>query len=294
MCVECPKLSHVASKDGSYTCECDTNYRENKSGTECVKPIVVGFFNGIRTSFNGATDSSDALRGMLGDYRNETPLMYTVFYNQTGGMMEDLVEVFRQRSEGLDGVLANRWEVFWDVLAGRHKQEGSFTQRLLGHLGSAASALVNLVDSAFNAINGKVFELLTTFAKDPPTSKDYDEHLRTLNSLSETSKGFALVAHSQGNLFVNHAFDGFGSKIPTEVVHVAPASPTLRGSHSLSTNDLVINGLRVQGITSVPSNTCTIPFTTKDVLGHNFIDVYLAGGRSEVEPLITSAVDAVN
>lgn len=91
------------------------------------------------------------------------------------------------------------------------------------------------------------------------------------------------VAHSQGNLFANPAYNyatGKTSAKSVKVVHVAPASSLLNGDHVLADKDIVINGLRVSG--SVPSITDTIPLNRpagingkKDALGHGLLEIYL-------------------
>ncbi len=87
-----------------------------------------------------------------------------------------------------------------------------------------------------------------------------------------------MVAHSQGNLFVNSAFDGLRVNRPealAQVVHVAPASPTLRGDYVLANIDLVINALRVSGPFSVPDVNIFLPVHRADFSGHGFEPTYL-------------------
>jgi hypothetical protein len=96
------------------------------------------------------------------------------------------------------------------------------------------------------------------------------------------------VAHSQGNLFANAAYQYAAAKIGAEavkVVHIAPASPTLSGPHTLANLDLVINGLRVVG--TVANNTDDIlPYLhrppgangQKDILGHGLLEIYINPG----------------
>lgn len=93
------------------------------------------------------------------------------------------------------------------------------------------------------------------------------------------------MAHSQGNLFVNPAYAYATAQVDAQsvkVVHIAPASPTLSGPHTLADLDLVINGLRVVG--SVASITDNIPgfllrapgaSGQKDPLGHGLLEIYI-------------------
>ena len=92
-------------------------------------------------------------------------------------------------------------------------------------------------------------------------------------------------AHSQGNLFANVAYDYALTKVSAsnvKLVHVAPASPLLRGQHTLADLDLVINGLRLAG--TVPPITDFIPGIAlrqpglngfKDPLGHGLLEIYM-------------------
>ena len=94
------------------------------------------------------------------------------------------------------------------------------------------------------------------------------------------------LSHSQGNLFANVAHDYARTKVNAsnvKLVHVGPASPSLRGSHTLADKDLVINALRITG--SVPPITDTIPGIAlrtagingqKDAFGHGLLEIYMA------------------
>jgi hypothetical protein len=133
----------------------------------------------------------------------------------------------------------------------------------------------------------------------PPTAADYAAHDARLEELALQGQKLMLVAHSQGNLFVNHAYDqvlqkaGAGS---VGVAHIAPASPTLRGGYRLADIDAIINGLRAQGLGSVPPNNLILPFSFSDVTGHQLIATYLDGsrpGRASVKALLDSVINAL-
>lgn len=119
--------------------------------------------------------------------------------------------------------------------------------------------------------------------------------LQKLRGLADEDYSFALIAHSQGNLFVNSAYDGLrGSHPDTKagVIHVAPASPTQRGEHLLADIDLVINGLRVQGISAVAPININLPASKSDLSGHTLVDTYLDPTRAAREK-INGMVQAV-
>jgi hypothetical protein len=99
-------------------------------------------------------------------------------------------------------------------------------------------------------------------------------------------KKMIFLAHSQGNLFANVAYDYALTKVSAanvKLVHVAPASPTLRGTSTLADKDLVINFL-LRATGTVASITDTIPGILlrqiglngkKDFSGHGLLEIYM-------------------
>lgn len=283
----------------------------------CIKPlktppdIIIGFFNGVGNTQKAALKSLDRLKEEFGPQYKNAALKYDWFYNQTAcgeawyskiSCLEDVSETFAQRTLELDGVFANRWETFWEMLAGRHLQEDSFTGRLLSLLGNGSNALLQWTDATSNALINQLvrdtLKLLTLFT-DSPTYENRANHLKRLFKYADEGSAKLLVAHSQGNLFVNSAFDGllaFKPETSAQVVHVAPASPTLRGDYVLADIDLVINGLRATGINSVPDVNIKLPTSSADPSGHGFDPTYLDKGRashSRVRGMITTSLDAL-
>jgi hypothetical protein len=286
---------------------------ENEAAMEIavkMPDIVIGFFNGVSNTEKAASQSAKRLEAEYGDKYKDTPLKYDLFYNQTAcgagfgkvSCLEDVAEVFEQRSKELDGVFANRWEVFWDILAGRQRSDGSLTGRLLSLLGDGANALLQWLDSTANAVMNQlasaILKLLTLFTN-APTNENQAEHLARLTEHADRGSGFILVAHSQGNLFVNSAYDALIAAEPNaeaKVVHVAPASPTLRGQHILADIDLVINGLRTTGINTVPPANVNLPFSSIDASGHGFEPTYMDKARNayaRTKELITNSLQAL-
>jgi len=270
-----------------------------------MAPTVVGFFNGVWNTRKQATDGLAALTTATDAVRDSISVRYELFYNQTGcghvgtTCLQDLAEVFIQRSQQLDGVLSNRWEHFWDLVGGRHTAPQSSTGGLLGLLGNASTALVQLLDSIFNALLAQVFAGYAQMLSSPPTGADMATHISKLQAYADQDYSFVLIAHSQGNLFVNTAYDNLRSSRPNssaKVVHIAPASPTTRGDYVLADIDLVINGLRVQGITSVPSANISLPTSRADASGHTLVGTYLDASRAAlgwVQNMIKAAIAAL-
>lgn len=276
------------------------------------RDIVIGFFNGVANTDEAAQDSLKRLQVEFGPQYEESTLKYAQFYNQTAcgkgtlgklSCLEDVAEVFEQRSRELGGVFANRWESFWDILAGRQQQDTSFTGRLTGLLGDGSKALLMWVDGAASAMLNQLasgfLNLLTLFI-DSPTYENQADHLARLTRYADEGSGLLLVAHSQGNLFVNSAVDALKAVKPAaqvQVVHVAPASPTLRGDHVLTDIDLVINGLRLTGVNSVPNVNINLPASKIDPTGHSFQPTYLDKARaaySRTIGMINTGLAALN
>jgi hypothetical protein len=273
--------------------------------------VVIGFFNGVANTRKAAEASLYRLEVEFSPQHKGTPLKYDWFYNQTAcgegalgklSCLEDVAEVFEQRSRELGGVFANRWESFWDILAGRHKQDTSFTGRLIGLLGDGSKALLMWADGAasamLNQLTSGFLKLLTLFI-DSPTYENQAAHLGRLTRYADEGSGLLLVAHSQGNLFVNSAVDALKAAKPdaqVQVVHVAPASPTLRGDYVLADIDLVINGLRLTGLNSVPDININLPASKIDPTGHSFEPTYLDTARAayaRTQGLIVQSLDAL-
>jgi hypothetical protein len=295
-------------------------YDEETRGTITVTPpsIVVGFINGVWNTEKQAQDGLAAIKDVVGPTRGDVQLRYERFYNQTGRsngntQAQDIAETFIQRSNELDGVLADRWEHYWELLSGRHRSEGSFTQRLLDGLRNGASALSDLIDSALSSMLAGFVKGLSQLMSNPPTAVDMAAHLSRLQAMADEGSDFVLVAHSQGNLFVNIAHDALRDSRPETkraVVHVAPASPTTRGEYVMADIDLVINGLRNFGYDSVkPYNFWIFGGRAPDWSGHTLVDTYLDGqreasikvegrpkttARAQVKGLIVEALDRIS
>lgn len=256
----------------------------------CVsRGYTFAFFNGVWNTQGQANAGMKNLSVLRGASFQGQSVRYEAMYNHTGcesgtGAIcvkgfspEDIAEVFEQRAAEIDqsGELGKRWEYFWDSLNGDH----STTEKLVGLFPSAG----NLFSALYTAVSAKLAAGVSQLFSNPPTSVDYEQHNQRLKTLAAQGQKLLLVAHSQGNLFANHAYDYIKPIIgidSVKVVHIAPASPTLRGAHVLSDGDMVINALRVQGLSSVPPNNLMLPTSSTDLSGHTLIETYLNDTRT--------------
>lgn len=254
-----------------------------------MSPTLVGFFNGVWNTEEQANDGLNQLRVQTNAVRDRVSVKYDLFYNQSGcgrtgsTCLQDLAETFAQRSQELDGVMASRWENFWDIASGRYTSPRSGIGDLLAQLDQSRLALAEFLDATFNAMLGQIVSGWSQMLSHPPTRADVAAHGVKLQHYADDDFTMMLVAHSQGNLFVNAAYDSLLQVRPAaqaKVVHIAPASSTLRGNYVLADIDLVINGLRVQGASSVPAVNISLPYSGADASGHTLLATYLDPSRA--------------
>jgi hypothetical protein len=282
--------------------------RADTSGAPCVLGYTVGFFNGVWNTEADAMDGLQALEAATqeaigstdGTYNHED-IGYQLFYNHTGTTvgatsLQDIAEVFIQRANELDstGYFAqNGLSLFWE----------SFTNSVVyqGPLAAAKNGFDTMLQSYENQVVVAASAALASYFSAPPTAADYTTQNATLDTLAAAGRKFVLVAHSQGNLFINQAYDHIQPVVGStrvKAVQVAPASPTIRGQYVLSSNDLVINPLRLQGgFSTIQPNNITIPVDlTADASGHTLVATYLdptRNGRAMVEGYISGAFSAL-
>lgn len=264
----------------------------------CKAPgYTLGFFNGAWTTKQDAEDDLDILAAALPATYKGYDISTELFYNHTGcdaqgaTCLQDLAEVFIQRAQEIDstGSLASHFELFWESIGDGN---ASITQKI-GQIYSGAQSLFDYLHTKM--ISG-VMAGLSYLLSHPPTVSDYVLQDASLEILENDGAKLLLVGHSQGNLFLNNAYDYIESrwgKQDVAAVQIAPASPTLRGQYVLADVDLVINALRVQGGASVPPVNMSLPPSSSDWSGHSLIGTYLdpaRGARAQIISLMKNAL----
>ena len=260
---------------------------------------VLGFFNGVWNDEAGALNGLQALKAVVGPTWKNEPVAPELFYNHTGAavgsnFLQDIAEVFIQRAREIDasGSLEQRIELVWEAA---FNNDHTFLDRIASSITGAAG----VIDALYTDISTKAVAGWSLLLASPPTAIDLSRHRARLDALAIERKKLMLVAHSQGNLFINEAYDYIAPKIGASSVaaaHVAPASSTLRGPYLLADIDLVINGLRAQGIGSVPSVNLNLPVSRADLSGHQLVPTYLDGtrpGRAAVLSMISGGLDGL-
>lgn len=273
--------------------------QSNPSTNFCQETgIVLGFFNGVQTTPDGAYEGLLELRKLYGATSSSGDrIHYEPFYNYSKGL-EDFVETFEQRLLEQDGLLLGRYELFFEVINGQGQD--SWWSTIIDSVPAARDILSALVDQHLAALARQLTTLF--FTNPPPTALNYAGHRARLDTLIREGYKFLFVAHSQGNLFADVAYKHVRETVSEEsikIVHIAPASPELHGKHVLALLDLVINLLRVTG--SVPDNTDNIPVNRPpgsngktDPLGHGLIEIYLNPALDPVKRITTYINEALN
>lgn len=251
--------------------------------------IVFGFFNGVRTTESQAKVGLFAFEEIHGSIApSGEGIRYELFYNYSNGF-EDFVETFAQRLQEQESLLDGRFELFFESLNGG----GPWWSKIVQAIPNSLTIVTGISDAFKSFIVAK----LTGLISNPPTEFNYVDQQARIDNFATEGKKLLFVAHSQGNLFVNKAYDYAQAKVgagAVNVVHIAPASPIVPGSHTLADLDLVINGLRIIG--SVVSITDTIPGyllrppglnKQKDIMGHGLLEIYL-------NPLLTTSTHVKN
>jgi hypothetical protein len=249
----------------------------------CINPgYTLGFFNGVFNSYSQAYDSKNKVVELAPDTVKGAALNSQLFYNQTGcainsdgtankltpGCLQDLAEVFVQRAHELDpsGVTENNYTLFWDSISTQHP--------LLTEIGGFSPSLLSMVNGLIATMGSFFGSMVKALAGTPPTVADEAGHIAALRTLVAQGQYVTLTAHSQGNLFLNVAYDAVIATAGTRglnAVHIAPASTTLRGSYELSTSDTVI-GLLSRTFRA----NLILPANPQDALGHALFETYLS------------------
>ncbi|MCC4791182.1 YfaP family protein [Vibrio splendidus] len=254
------------------------------SATVCEVPgYVVGFFNGVWNTKNEAKLATFEFQKQIGNEYNSEPVAYETFYNVTGSSVsasafQDIAEVFIQRAEEIDPDLGGRFDIFWSAITGGGAD--GFLDKVYNIVSAPSDLVLGLLTELYDWASSQTVALVSQLFSSPPTASDYARHNTRIQTLGTQGAKMLFIAHSQGNLFANNAYNAALELDNLDesnlgVVHIAPASPQLNGPYTLADLDLVINGLRAVG--TVPDTNVSIPVSHLEVdpSGHTLIQTYL-------------------
>ncbi|MDD1779993.1 hypothetical protein LRP49_02170 [Enterovibrio sp. ZSDZ35] len=262
---------------------------------------AVVFFNGVLTDRFEAEINVRETKYALGHgtQYNQEDLRYVLAYNQSGkangfvSALEDFAETFEQRSAEYDQILSERWELFWAILRG--EQSSGF----FDYLGDVLAGYFKLLQAALSEQRHDVItQLLSFLYNNQADLQTTQEHQAILDSLMWRGNKMVLVAHSQGNLYMNKAYEhainvkAYSSADAVKALHIAPASPILNGNHILSDADYVITSLDLFTGWNINTNFHWPSHVDKlDPVGHNYVDIYL-NAPSGLRGRVIAAINA--
>ena len=238
-----------------------------------TKETIVFFGNGVRSIKRDAFDSMESVKKSL---KYTIPpeefdiLEFDVAYNDTHSLPLDLLESTIQI---LSGNTSRFWRFFW----GLEIMPDWFAEKFI--LLSRAIDRSNLV-----------------------TTDSLKEHVITYKTKIAEGKKVLLVAHSQGNLFGNQAYNLLNSRERQSfgMVAVANVDNNVLGADSPYTslqNDKVILALRAAQIMlpskpMVPNTENLAP--AEDFLGHFFIQSYMADGSTSADKITQQVITSLD
>lgn len=237
--------------------------------------LVIGFFNGVGVVYEDAVEHQSRLFTRFGNKASsDQPIQYQLFYNDTYGQAEDLMEAYEQRMAIIG--LGERYDLFWDAAY----SDGAALHRAVARIPGADSTVAGL-QKDFSA---KFLGNLRSMVADKKLKTSL-EHRRLIESLTgrKSKVKLVLVAHSQGNLYALPAFTHASKRSKVvSVVHVAPPIDIKKGEYILSSGDAVINSLRPDHIlpANVDSPTCVEDCFFGVGFGHGFTEVYFNEDRA--------------
>ena len=246
---------------------------QNPSGGQ---GYVIGYINGLSTDPIGAQDGVDALSAIYGTQYNNQPVSYTLFYAPTDGLMQDVVNAFAQRVASSPG-LTDRWELIWDTLDGGG---GAISDLAIAENPSLNSLVSDLKTTFLNGVSSDVKNLNSNKEFQPAV----DQFASAMTTYYTEQKKTLVVAHSQGNVYLNAAYDAVKPQLKTDslrTVEVATPAATVRdpqGRYVTSTTDLVIQAVALTLGNVEPANTdgpILAALSSDTGYGHKFVDIYM-------------------
>jgi hypothetical protein len=237
---------------------------------------VIAYVNGLSTDPVGAQDGVDALSAVYGAQYNNQPVSYTLFYAPTDGLMQDVINAFAQRVKSSPG-LTDRWELIWDTLDGGG---GAISDLAIAENPSLNSLVGDLKATFLNGVSSNVKSLNSNNEFQPAV----DQFTSALTTYYTQQKKTLVVAHSQGNVYLNAAYDAVKPQQKTDslrTVEVATPTATVRdpqGRYVTSTTDLVIQTVALTLGNVEPANTdgpILAALSSDTGYGHKFVDIYM-------------------
>jgi hypothetical protein len=252
---------------------------------------VICYINGLSTDPIGAQDGLDALSAIYGAQYNNQSVSYTLFYTPTDGLTQDVVNAFAQRVQSSPG-MTDRWELIWDTLDGG----GGISDLAVAENPSLSGLVSDLRTTFLNGVSSNVKNLSSNKEFQPAV----DQFAGVLTTSYTQQKKVLVVAHSQGNIYLNTAYDAVKPKLKTDslrTVQVATPTATVRdpqGRYVTSTTDLVIQAVALALGNVEPANTdgpILAALSIDGAYGHKFVEIYM-NPNYKLRPAIKALADS--
>ena len=281
--------------------------------------FAVNYLNGVSNTWDQAFESRADLQAAYGNTHGGEPIEYHNLYNNTHGVVLDVVEVFDQkvREAIQEGILTvDQVNQMLTKLTSIAIEASTAPTRLfawiLSHVPidqvkAVAEGLQDFLDDlpgwyedAANTVNDWMSDQVATFADwatlPPETIATIDSHVSIVRAQIASGKKPLIVSHSQGNLFANPEAAHIRDTVAYAnlgVVHVATPAQLTSGPYVTTDTDLVIAPFFTAG-TAPPPNVHMQPLLAGS--NHGFGDAYLLAGqapRALVLSTISSTLDGI-
>ena len=256
--------------------------------------ISVGFFNGVNNTRIAANINLQEIIKLHGTTYpspggQSQQVRYELYYNETHGIIsnvqETIIQQFRELVQIMYAQLRDPLEAFWE--SRWLERRGIAAQTGKPDPGHRIPPLYDITPADMNAAIGELHEKSALLA-------NYQDHRNLIDATFARGDKLVLVAHSQGNLFMNQAYDYAAQKggaKAVKAVHIAPASTRLNGEYTLANTDLIIKAMP-----STPQSNLIMPISLDDPSGHALIATYLDPSRpayAMIRSQLGNALDTV-
>ncbi|GAB7533910.1 hypothetical protein BGC_01150 [Burkholderia sp. 3C] len=260
----------------------------NASANKCQSPYKIFFSNGVLNTIDDMVAAREVIASQVGSQFNGVPVDYSNMANQTGGIIDDLMRVYKQK-------LSENPNLTWTILM--RAVVGLSTGIDPSLFSQAQQAVAEVNANSASRIGGDVAS--TTAYADANVQTQVAQVTSTI--LNDGTR-VLIVAHSQGNLYSNavyqRAISAPGVK-PANIKVIGVASPAAQilggGSYLTSDSDVVIGALRLATGNVLPANV-SVPFNPDDISGHLFLKTYMKGSlplRGQIFSAISSTLPQI-
>jgi hypothetical protein len=224
----------------------------------------IAFINGIDTERDAAEENLKRITTAYGNAHQEHLISYVLAYNQTRGFPTDFYQASLQ---ALSTFVGATWADYYNAV-----QSAIYTLKMPKTL---AATIAKRVDDWYALTKPSQY-----------SDQDLADILSDLKYATQWSPGvrMVIVSHSQGNEYATLVVPKLiasgvpASSIGAVGVAVPDFSVPTGNTYVTSSNDFVTDATRLV-LAILPANV-TIPYNSLDLMGHNFVKVYMANSTA--------------